>query len=181
MSIRLPSLLAIGAVAGLVAACDTGGMDPFSSPSRPPATVAKQVTMVSAEELVGSWTCRELNPYPDQPAIETKLDIRADHTLTSEALLPMEQEMPSAGDLIMTIVADWRVEGDRMVTTNTEASTRAADGSTGGMSALVNQAMTAFSDLASDGTAEVLQIDARELVMRGDEPDAPTVSCRRGA
>ena len=91
----------------------------------------------------------------------------------------MEQEIPGAGDLVMTINADWRVEGDRLVTTHTEGSTRAADGSTGGVSALLNQAMSAFTELAADGTSEVFKIDARELVMRGDEPDAPTVSCLR--
>lgn len=180
MSIRLPAVLVIGAAAGLLAACETGDMNPFASESRPPVTVAKEVTMVSAAELVGTWTCRELDPYPDQPAIETKLDIRPDGTLTSEALLPMEQEMAGAGDLIMTIKADWRVEGDRMVTENTEATTRAADGSTGGVSAFINQAMAAFGELAADGTTEIFKVDAQELVMRGEEADAPTVSCRRG-
>lgn len=165
--------------AGLLAACDPGELNPLASESRPPVTVAKEVTMVSAAELVGSWTCRELNPYPDQPPIETDLEIREDGTLTSEAILPMDQEMPGAGDLIMTIDADWQVEGDRMVTTNTKGSTRAADGSTGGVSDLINQAMAAFTELAADGTSEVFKVDAQELVMRGDEPDAPTVSCQR--
>ncbi|MEZ5862283.1 MAG: hypothetical protein R3D28_25500 [Geminicoccaceae bacterium] len=173
------SALVLVLAAGLLAACDPGDLNPLASEPRPSVTVAKEVTMVSTAELVGSWTCRELNPYPDQPPIETQLEIRKDGTLTSEALLPMEQEIPGAGDLVMTINADWRVEGDRLVTTNTEGSTRAADGSTGGVSALLNQAMSAFTELAADGTSEVFKIDARELVMRGDEPDAPTVSCLR--
>jgi len=52
----------------LVAACDADGLDSFGAgPSRPAVSVAKRVTMVSATELVGTWSCRELNPYPDQP------------------------------------------------------------------------------------------------------------------
>ncbi|MCB1994216.1 MAG: hypothetical protein KDG49_22405 [Geminicoccaceae bacterium] len=178
---HVASALALVLAAGLLAACDPGDLNPLASEPRPPVSVTKEVTMVSAAELVGSWTCRELNPYPDQPPIETQLDIRDDGTLTSEALLPMDQEMPGAGDLILTIDADWQVEGDRMVTTNTQGSTRAADGSTGSVSALLNQAMAAFTELAADGTSEVLKVDARELVMRGDEPDAPTVSCQRAS
>ncbi len=181
MSNHPASALVLVLAAGLLAACDPGELNPLASDSRPPVTVAKEVTMVSAAELVGSWTCRELDPYPDYPPIETRLEIRSDHTLTSEALLPMDHEMPGAGDLIMTIDADWQVEGDRMVTTNTKASTRAADGSTGGVSDILNQAMAAFTELAADGTSEIFKIDARELVMRGDEPDAPTVSCQRAS
>jgi hypothetical protein len=96
------SALVLVLAAGLLAACDPGDLNPLASDSRPPVSVAKEVTMVSAAELVGSWTCRELNPYPDQPPIDTKLDIRDDGTLSSEALLPMDQEMPGAGDLIMS-------------------------------------------------------------------------------
>lgn len=164
----------------LLAACDTGGFDPLGmSPSRPQVTIAKEVTMVSAEELVGTWTCRELNPYPDQPAVTTTLMLNADGSVQSEALLPMADQVPGATDMIMTMTGSWQVEGDRLVTTDTDVEMTAADGSTGGMSAMMNNIAATFMDRAGDSTAEIFKVTATELVMRGDEEDAATVACLR--
>jgi len=164
----------------LLAACDTGGFDPLgTSPSRPEISIAKAVGMVSAEELVGTWTCRELNPYPDQPSVTTTLTLNADGTVQSEALLPMAAEMPGATDMIMSITGEWQVEGDRLIITDSDVAMTAADGSTGGMSAMMNSIAASFVDRAGDSTAEIYKVSATELVMRGDEADAAAVACLR--
>jgi hypothetical protein len=172
------------AVAALVllAACDVADLEPFGSgASRPPVTVAKEVSMVSAAELVGTWTCRELNPYPDQPAVTTTIALGADDRFSSETLLPMADTMPGAGDMLMTMSGDWRVEGDRLITFDTEVDVAAADGSEGGLSSLMQSAAAFFVDRAGDGDAEIFRITASELVMRDADPDAPTVACLRQA
>jgi hypothetical protein len=38
-----------------------------------------------------------------------------------------------------------------------------------------------FADRAGDGNAEIYRVTASELVMRAEEPDAPTVACLRQA
>lgn len=167
---------------GLLAGCDTAGFDPLgTSASRPAVSVTKEVNMASPEELVGSWTCRELNPYPDQPAVSTTLILDADGTVRSRALLPMAAEVPGATDMIMTMTGSWKVEGDRLVTSDTDVEMTAADGSTGGMSAMMNSIAASFMDRAGDSTAEIFKVTATELVMRGDEADAATVACLREA
>jgi len=164
----------------LVAACDAGGLDPFGAPAqRPDVSVAKEVTMVSATELVGTWSCRELNPYPDQPEITSTITINADGTMSSEALLPMADTMPGAPDMVMTMTGEWQVEGDRLITSNSEVDMVAADGSDGGMASLMSSAAAFMSDQTTDGTSEIFRITASDLVMRADDPDAPTIACLR--
>ena len=176
---RLASTAALSSLL-LVAACDGGGLDSFGAgPSRPEVSVAKEVTMVSATELVGTWTCRELNPYPDQPEITSTITINADGTMSSEALLPMADTMPGAPDMVMTMAGEWQIEGDRLITSNSEVDMVAADGSEGGMASLMSSAAEFMSDQTTDGTSEIFRITASDLVMRGDDPDAPTIACQR--
>lgn len=173
---------ALIASTALLTACDVGDLDPLGmTESRPPVTIAKEVTTVSSAELVGGWTCRELNPYPDQPAVTTTLVLAADGTMSSEALLPMAETMPGATDMLMRVTGDWRVEGDRLITANTDVEMTSADGSQGGLSSLMQSAAAFFADRAGDGNAEIFRATASELVMRDADPDAPTVACLRQA
>jgi hypothetical protein len=175
----VPATVLIASLA-LLAACDVGDFDTFgASQSRPQVTIPKEVTTVSSAELVGSWACRELDPYPDQPAVTTTLVLAADRTLRGEALLPMAETMPGASDMLMRTTGTWRVEGDRLITTDTEVEMSNADGSQGGFSSLMQSAAAYFADRAGDGNAEIFRVTASELMMRAEEPDAPTVACPR--
>jgi hypothetical protein len=177
-------LVAPAAIASLtlLAACDVADLDAFgSSPSRPQIDIPKEVTTVSSAEVVGSWSCRELDPYPDMPDVTIAMTFAADGTMSAESTVPMEQTMPGTGDMLMTWTGDWTVEGDRLVTTGTEVETVMADGSDTGLAGMMNQFIARFSDRAGDGNAEVLRISATELVMRDQSPDAPTIACMRQA
>lgn len=179
---RFVSATALFSSTVLLAACDVGDLASLGmTESRPPVTVAKEVTTVSSAELVGSWACRELNPYPDQPAVTTTIDLAADGTMSSEALLPMAGTMPGASDMLMRMTGDWQVEGDRLITTNTDVEMTNADGSEGGLSSMMQSAAAFFTDRAGDGNAEIFRVTASELVMRDQDPDAPTVACLRQA
>ena len=179
---RFVSATALVASTALLVACDVADLGSLgTSESRPQVTVAKEVTTVSSAELVGSWACRELNPYPEQPAVTTTIALAADGTMSSEALLPMAETMPGASDMLMTMTGNWRVEGDRLLTTDTEVEMTNADGSQGGLSSIMQSAVAFFADQAGDGNAEIFRVTASELVMRDEDPDAPTVACLRQA
>jgi hypothetical protein len=137
--------------------------------------------MVSGAELVGSWACRELNPYPDQPTVTTNLVLNADGSFVSEALLPMAETVPGASDMVMTTAGDWQVEGDRFVTQEAEVDVVAADGGEDAMASWMNTAAEFFMERAGDADAEIFRVTASEFVMRDDDPDAPTISCMRQA
>lgn len=176
---RLGTVAALSSLV-LVAACDAGGLDPFGADAkRPEVSVAKEVTMVSATELVGTWTCRELDPYPDQPEITSTITINADGTMSSESVLPLAETVPGNPDMVMTMTGDWQVQGDRLITSNSEVDVAAADGSEGGLASLMSNAAAYFVDQAGDSSSEIFRITASDLVMRSDDPDAPTLSCQR--
>jgi len=176
---RLGTVAALSSLA-LVAACETGGLDPFGSDAeRPEISVAKEVTMVSATELVGTWACRELDPYPDQPDIASTITINEDGTMSSVSILPIGETMPGNPDMVMTVVGDWQVEGDRLITSNSEVDVVAADGSEAGLASLMSNAAAYFVDQSGDSSSEIFRITASDLVMRADDPDAPTISCLR--
>jgi hypothetical protein len=178
---RLLSTAALASLT-LLAACDVGDLDVLgSSPSRPQIDIPKEVTTVSTAEVVGSWTCRELNPYPDMPAVAVAMTFAADGTMAAESTMPMEQAMPGAGDMLMTWTGNWAVEGDRLITSGTEVEKMMADGTDTGLAGMLNQFIARFSDQADDMNAEVLRITAIELVMRDQSPDAATVACMRQA
>lgn len=181
-------LLTVAGVSSLVllAGCDLADRAPSgpaagSAPGRPPVAVAKEISMASREELIGAWTCHELNPYPGQPSVKTDVSFAADGLMTSAALLPMADHVPEGGDLRMTLKARWSVAGDRLVTTGTEVDVEAADGDAGQLSDMAASAAALFADQAHDGSAEILRVSATELVMRGEEEEAPTISCLRKA
>jgi|GEM_PF-2005420 len=166
----------------LLAACDSGDFAALdTSPSRPQIDVPKEVTTVSRDEIVGSWTCRELDPYPDTPEVTIAMSFAADGTMAAESTVPMEQAMPGAGDMLMTWTGDWMVEGDRLMTSGTEVETVTADGRDTGLTGMINQFVASFTDRAEDMNAEVLRITATELVMRDQSPDAATIACLRQA
>ena len=166
----------------LLAGCDMGGFAAFDTgPSRPQIDVPKEVTTVSAAELVGSWSCRELDPYPDMPGVTMAMTLNADGSMTAGSTVPMEQSMPGAGDMLMTWTGSWMVEGDRLITSGTEVETTMADGQNTGLAGMINQFVAGFSDRAEDMNAEVLRISATELVMRDQSPEAATVACMRQA
>jgi hypothetical protein len=48
----------------LLAGCATGGGE---TPRRPTTSVADDVGAVDRAAVVGTWQCRELNPYPEVP------------------------------------------------------------------------------------------------------------------
>ena len=166
----------------LLAACDVGDFTAFdTSPSRPQIDIPKEVTTVSRDEVIGSWSCRELNPYPDVPDVTIAMTFAADGSMAAESTVPMEQAMPGAGEMLMTWTGTWTVDGDRLVTTGTEVETVMADGRDTGLAGMINQFIARFSDRAEDMDAEVLRITASELVIRDRSPDAATVACMRQA
>ena len=178
---RFATTAAIASIT-LLAACDVGDLTAFdTSPSRPQIDIPKEVTTVSTAEVVGSWSCRELNPYPDTPDVTIAMTFNADGSMAAESTVLMEQAMPGAGDMLMTWTGTWTVAGDRLVTTGTEVETVMADGRDTGLAGMLNQFIARFSDRAEDMDAEVLRITATELVIRDEHPDAPTVACLRQA
>ena len=160
---------------GLVAACAGGG----SGPVRPVVSMADEVGTVDRRLIVGTWQCRELNPYPGRPAQTTMATYNADGTFTSEGRAAGQGPV---GAMVVNARVNWAVQGEQMVSSNVRSEARAADGNAAtnmlaGLGAAIANSMMASQ---REGAADLLKLSRGEMVLRpvGVE-DAPVLSCTR--
>jgi hypothetical protein len=163
------------ALAALLAACQPAS-------DRPALSAVPDGAFGAADPglLVGTWRCRDLNPYPDQPGQVVTATYAADGGYRAEADAPGRGPM---GAIRVVQRGRWSVAGDRVVTSDVVTDARAVDGDTATdawarAGAQVIDAVTAGRPAES----EVLRLDARRLTLRPVGPtDPPVVGCVRGA
>jgi hypothetical protein len=148
-------------------------------PTRPAVAVADEVGAVDRARLVGTWQCRELNPYPGAPRLVTTVTYASDGSFTSQGTTAAGEAGPSP--MRFSGTGHWRVEGDRLITSDVHSDVTAADGNPL-MSALGAISSSIANNFMRDrsGPIDVLRLTANELVLRpiGIE-DPPVQSCTR--
>jgi hypothetical protein len=158
----------------LLAGCTGMGGD---TPTRPPLNVADQVQQVDRGEVVGTWTCRELNPYPELPQQRTTITYNKDGTLVGEG---RSEARPPFGAMTVNLTGKWAVEGDRIVTSDMQADAGSADAFTDVMAGIATSIANSWSTSQAQGSGDVLKLTERELVLRPvGVDDPPTFSCSR--
>lgn len=171
-------LLCLGAagMAALLAGCTAGGGD---APRRPVVDRPDQIGTIDRELIVGTWQCRELNPYPNAPLRGTTITYRGDGSFESQG---RSETQGPLGAILAESRGQWQVQGDRIVASNVTTTARAADGNPmtnvlAGLGASIANSIMAWQD---DGTSDVLTLTGNELVMRpiGVE-DPPVIACMR--
>ena len=86
-----------------------------------PPTLEQQVDRAM---VVGTWECRELNPYPQVPKQTAKLTYAKDGTLSGIA---HSQAMPPFAEMTIKSTCKWTVEGDRIVTSDIQTEAGSED------------------------------------------------------
>jgi hypothetical protein len=158
----------------LLAACATGGGD---TPRRPATSVADEVGEVDRAAVVGTWECRELNPYPEVPQVATTTTYRADGTFTSEG---RSAPRPPLGPVQVEANGGWSVEGGEIVTSEVTTEASSEDAWTNLMAGVGAQFIDWFAGAQDRASVEVLKLGRGELVVRpiGVE-DPPVIACTR--
>lgn len=160
----------------LLTACATGG---DGAPQRPAVAIADEAGVVDSRLVVGTWTCRELNPYPGQPAQTTTTTYNADGTFVGQARSAMEGPV---GNMLVTVRGNWRADGQTLVSSGVQMEATAADGNpvTGMLASLSTTLANNLMAGQKEGAAEVLKLTSNELVTQAIGVDeAPTVACTR--
>ena len=167
------------AAAVLLTGCAVGGGG-GGDVRRPSVTVADEVTAIDRGMLVGSWGCRELNPYPELPRATRTITFAGDGTVVAET---KTEDDPRYGPLRGTSRGTWSVEGDHFALRDMRLEAGAAEGSPnpfgavlGGLAGTV--ANTFFRDRMG-GASDVLRLTRDELVFRPVAEDPPIVACTR--
>jgi hypothetical protein len=162
------------AALALLAACTAGGGE---APRRPAVSMADQVAAVDRELVVGTWRCRDLNPYPGAPEQVVTETFAADGSFVGQS--GVSGEGP-AGSIEVRASGRWAVEGDRIVTTGVTTQASSADPTLNVIAGLTAQYLNSQPPSLRDGSSEVLKLTNRELVLRpvGVE-DPPVIACTR--
>lgn len=163
------------AAVGVLAACVGGG----SAPGRPAVSLADEVGAIDRDLVVGTWQCRELNPYPERPLQAITTTYEADGRFTGQG---RSAEGGPVGGMIVDVWGSWAVEGDQLVASDVRTEARAADDNPAinmlaGLGAAIANTMMATQ---REGASDVLRLTPNDLVMRPiGVQDAPVIACTR--
>jgi hypothetical protein len=175
--------LLAGIAAGLsLAACATDGGS-GSAPIRPVVNVTDEVSTVDADQMVGTWTCRQLNPIPDMPDVASTMTYEASGKGRVVAVADTQGKTAGIPAKLKTdFTYDWSVEGERLVISNVDSTITAADDSAGSsiLAPIAQLVSSTFIDESEPSTSDVLELTDTKLVTRpiGVE-DPPIISCTR--
>jgi hypothetical protein len=133
---------------------------------------------VEAGLLAGTWRCRDLNPYPGQPAQVIATTYAADGTFVSESELPGHGPV---GPIAVTQRGRWTVHDRQLLTRDVTTAARALDGNS--ETDALAKASAEMLDLLGGRTqlaSEILRLDARRLNLRPvGVTDPPVIGCTR--
>jgi hypothetical protein len=168
------SVLVAFAASSVLAGCTGMGGDP---PKRPPVTVADQVQQVDASKIVGTWTCRELNPYPDVPRQVSTITYAKEGAFTANA--QYDATTPPFGGMNVETTGRWTVQGERIVISDVKTSASSQDAFTNMMAGIASSLVNTAS-AQEQGSGDVLKLTPAELAFRPEGADDPPVySCTR--
>jgi hypothetical protein len=167
---------AAAALAGglILAGCAMGGGD---TPRRPVVSVTDEVQAVDRAAVIGTWECRELNPFPEVPQVTTRTTYRADGSFTSEG---RSAPRPPFGSMEIQANGRWAVEDQRIVTSGVETDASSEDAWTNFMAGVSAQLVDSFGGRENRSSGDVLKLTRSELVLRpAGVEDPPVIACTR--
>jgi hypothetical protein len=158
----------------LLAGCATGGGE---APRRPAVSVADQVGTVDRSLLVGTWQCRDLNPYSGAPQQTVTQTFGADGTFRGDSSVSGEGPV---GLIQVSAVGKWAVQGERLVTSDVTTKASSADPTMNLIAGLTSQYLNSQPPSLRDGSSDVLELTRSRLVTRpAGIDDPPVIACTR--
>lgn len=167
---RQPGIVLLGLA---LAGCATGDLPP-----RPAVPLPAPAIHIDPAQLVGTWICRDLNPYPDQPEQTVVTTYEDDGAFVSESHAPARGGI---GAIIVTARGRWAVADHRLITSGLRTEARAADGDRQtDLLAKASAQMVDAMSAAEPDTSEVLALDPARLLLRPvGVDDPPVIACTR--
>ncbi len=148
--------------ASMAALIVTTGCASLKPPVRPDYTGTDLIDSAKPSQLVGAWTVRNLNPFPDQPPQQTSVEYRADGTAVAVGKSQGEGT-ELLGDLQFEMTANWELVGDVVRHSNVEVSSS----SDNAMGAMIGKMLNSSQKMA--GQANIYELSANRIVMVGDD------------
>ncbi len=174
-----PLQRALGIVLALLGGCAALDDGMWDEPRRPPLDITRDAVAPTPDQVAGSWTCHELDPYPDQAPVLTDLSLDPGGSFEWQQRIVLE-EPPAPFERVLVLEGDWRLDDAQLVRSAVAGTSRPADGSTpDGSAPSMEGVLAALAQAAEAVPTELLRVRADELVMRDAEAGAATLACRR--
>lgn len=152
------------------------GCEPASD--RPVLSALPESNVLDPVVLIGTWRCRDLNPYPGQASQVITTTYAPDGTFVSVSEVAGQGPV---GAIAVIQRGRWSVAANRLLTHDVTTDARAVDGNTE-TDALAKASAALIDALGKDlaAASEVLRLDARRLTLRpADMTDPPVIGCTR--
>lgn len=147
-------------------------------PTRPVVDLPERGATVDPGMLIGRWSCRDLNPYPDQPEQTLVATYEADGRFVTESSTAARGRI---GPIVATGRGKWAITADRLVTSDMQTEARAADGDPEtDLLAKAGAQMVDVLSAASPNASDILALEPTKLVLRPSGVEDPAVvACTR--
>ena len=175
-----PSPVSAGIACALLGACALADDGTADRPRRPALDIVRDTVDPEPGQVVGRWSCHELDPFPGQAPVLTELHLEPDGRFESEERILLDGETPGPFELVLILGGSWHLEGDLLMREGVDGTSRPADGSgPAGPRPLMENVLAAMALQAETVPVELLQVRAERIVMREREPGFATLACER--
>jgi hypothetical protein len=145
---------------------------------RPALSSLPAAATLDSSLLVGTWRCRDLNPYPGQASQVITTTYGQDGAYVSESEIAGRGPV---GAIAVVQRGRWSVDANQLLTHDVVTDARALDGNT--ETDALAKASAELIDAMGEGrpaASEVLRLDTRRLTLRpADVTDPPVIGCIR--
>ncbi|MEZ5862282.1 MAG: hypothetical protein R3D28_25495, partial [Geminicoccaceae bacterium] len=179
-AMRGPLHRALGVVLALLGGCAAFDDGTWDEPRRPPLDIARDVVDPSASQVVGSWACHELDPYPDQAPVLTELRLDPDGRFAWQQRIVLDAAAPGPFERILVLAGNWHLDAAGLVRSAVTGTSRPADGSApDGPAPSMESVLAALAKEAETVPTALLRVAADALVMQDEDAGAATLACER--
>jgi hypothetical protein len=149
-------------LAGLMLLSSCASLAP---PARPDYTGADSVDAANTSQIVGAWTVRSLNPYPNEEPQSTTIEYRQDGTVLG-TIEPQGDSAAVLGNMRFELTGNWSLEADQIRHSDIEMSSS----SDNAMGSMVSKMINGKKGIAGEGN--IYELSANRMVIMGSDGTA---------
>lgn len=155
-------LKATACVTGLMVLTSCASLTP---PSRPDYAGADKVNSADVSQLIGAWTVKSLNPYPNEEPQRTTIEYKKDGVVLG-SVEPQGESAAVLGNMRFELTGDWSLEGDQVRHSNIEMNSS----SDNVMGSMVSKLINSQKGIAGEGN--IYELSANRMVIMGSDGSA---------
>ncbi len=137
----------------------------LTPPARPDYTGADSIDTADALQIIGAWTVKSLNPYPNEEPQGTTIEYRQDGTVLG-TIEPQGESAAVLGNMRFELTGKWSLDGDQIRHSNVEMNST----SNNAMGSMVSKLINGQKGIAGEGN--IYELSVNRMVIMGSDGTA---------